>query len=293
MILETYNLSKKYGPIIATEKISLEIKEGTAFGLLGPNGSGKTTTLGMVMSVLNPDNGWFKWFGSKPDKATYKRIGCLLEVPNFFPYLSLKKNLEIIARIREVESGDIDRVLDETGLLNRKNTRFDTLSLGMKQRMAIGSALLGNPEVLDLDEPANGLDPEGIAEVRSLILKQRERGKTIIMASHILDEVEKVCTHVAILKKGEVITSGEVDKLLQMDDMIIVSTDKPEILKAELESGGLAKSVTISGNSLEIIPAGGTDSATINRLAYEKGVVLTELRIRKSSLEEQFLQLVK
>ena len=293
MILETANLSKRYGSIIAADNITLQIEEGTAFGLLGPNGSGKTTTLGMAMSVLKPDSGWFKWFGSEPDSLVYKQIGCLLEVPNFFPYLSLKKNLEIIARIRMVEMDDIDRVLDETGLLNRKKSRFDTLSLGMKQRMAIAATLLGNPGVLVLDEPANGLDPEGIAEVRSLILKQRERGKTIIMASHILDEVEKVCTHVAVLKKGAVIASGEVDTLLKMDDMIIVSTGKPEIFKAELESRVLVKSVSINGNSLEIIPADDVDSATISKLAYEKGIVLTELRIRKSSLEEQFLELIK
>ncbi len=293
MILETANLSKRYGSILAADKITLQIEEGSAFGLLGPNGSGKTTTLGMVMSVLKPDSGWYKWFDSEPNSPVYKQIGCLLEVPNFFPYLSLKKNLEIIVRIREVEMSDINRVLDETGLINRKNSRFDTLSLGMKQRMAIAATLLGNPGVLVLDEPANGLDPEGIAEVRSLILRQRERGKTIIMASHILDEVEKVCTHVAVLKKGTVIASGEVDKLLQMDDVIIVSTDKPEILKAELESRVLVKSVIINGNSLEIIPAGGVDSAAINKLAYEKGIVLTELRIKKSTLEDQFLQLIK
>ena len=293
MILETVSISKRYGPIIAADNITLQIEEGAAFGLLGPNGSGKTTTLGIVMSVLKPDSGWFKWFGSEPASSVYKQIGCLLEVPNFFPYLSLRKNLEIIARIRMVEMGDIDRVLDETGLLNRKTSRFDTLSLGMKQRMAIAATLLGNPGVLVLDEPANGLDPEGIAEVRSLILKQKERGKTIIMASHILDEVEKVCTHVAVLKKGKVIASGEVDKLLQMDDLIIVSTDKPEILKAELESRVLVKSVTINGNTLEIIPINDVDSAAINRLAYEKGIVLTELRIRKSTLEEQFLELIK
>ncbi len=293
MILETANLSKRYGAVVATNNVSLQIEEGSAFGLLGPNGSGKTTTLGMVMSVLKPDSGWFKWFGSEADNMVYKQIGSLLEVPNFFPYLSLNKNLEIIARIREVELGDIDRVLDETGLLNRKKTRFDTLSLGMKQRMSLAAALLGNPRVLLLDEPANGLDPEGIAEVRSLILKQRERGKTIIMASHILDEVEKVCSHVAVLKMGEVIASGEVDKLLQMDETIIVSTDNPDLLKTELESGGFVKSVTISDNSLEIVPAENTDSAAINRLAYEKGIVLTELRIRKSTLEEQFLELVK
>jgi ABC-2 type transport system ATP-binding protein len=293
MILETNELSKRYGSIIAADGISLNVEEGTAFGLLGPNGSGKTTTLGMVLSVLSPETGSFRWFDSDHDYTAYKNIGSLLEVPNFFPYLSLKRNLEIIARIREVNTNDIDRVLDETGLLKRKGSRFDTLSLGMKQRMGLAAALLGNPRVLVLDEPANGLDPEGIAEVRNLILQQRENRKTIIMASHILDEVEKVCTHVGILKKGKMIVSGNVGDLLTMDDVIIASVDKPEEFKADIEKTDLVKTVTLSGNSLEIIPGEGKEASDINSFAFSKGYVLTELKIRKSSLEEQFLEIVK
>lgn len=293
MILETVDLSKRYGSIVAADGISISIERGTAYGLLGPNGSGKTTSLGIIMSVLKPDSGSFSWFGKKAVYSTYKSIGCLLEVPNFLPYLSLYKNLEVIARIREVDLTSIDRALDETGLLKRRKSRFDTLSLGMKQRMAIASTLLGDPEVLVLDEPANGLDPEGIAEVRNLILQQRENNKTIIMASHILDEVEKVCTHVGVLKQGRVIKSGVVEDLLRLDDMIIVGTDSPVELKKELTASGKVKSITLSGNKLEIIPAAGFDSGSINKLAYEKGIEITELRVRKSTLEEQFLELVK
>lgn len=293
MILETINLSKRFGSIVAADKINLGVEEGSAYGLLGPNGSGKTTTLGMVMSVLKPDSGEFRWFDKLAYSNTYKRIGCLLEVPNFLPYLSLYRNLELIARIREVSIDDIDRALDETGLIKRRGYRFDTLSLGMKQRLAIASTLLGDPEVLVLDEPANGLDPEGIAEVRNLILDQREKGKTIIMASHILDEVEKVCTHVGVLKNGKVISSGKVEELLLIDDMIVVGAEDIMKLKAEIEEAGIAKSVSLSGNTLEVIPSEGFDSGTINKLAYEKGIVITELRVRKSTLEEQFLELVK
>jgi len=293
MILETINLNKRFGSIHAVNNVSVAIDKGTAYGLLGPNGSGKTTTLGIVMSVLKPDSGEYKWFDQYANSNVYKHIGCLLEIPSFFPYLSLQKNLEVIARIREVNVSEIDRALDETGLLNRKKSRFDTLSLGMKQRLAIASTLLGDPEVLVLDEPANGLDPEGIAEVRNLILSQREKGKTIIMASHILDEVEKVCTHVGVLKQGKVISSGRVEDLLQIDDLIVVGAEDPVKLKTEIESAGIAKSVTLSGSTVEVIPAAGCDSAVINKLAYEKGIVITELRIRKSTLEEQFLELVK
>ncbi len=293
MILETVELSKRYGSIVAADGISISVEKGTAYGLLGPNGSGKTTTLGIIMSVLKPDSGSFSWFGKEPVYSIYKNIGCLLEVPNFLPYLSLYKNLEIIARIREVDLVSIDRALDETGLLTRRKSRFDTLSLGMKQRMAIASTLLGDPEVLVLDEPANGLDPEGIAEVRNLILQQRENNKTIIMASHILDEVEKVCTHVGVLKQGKLIKSGAVEDLLKLDDLIIVGTDSPAELKKELMASGKVKTISLSGNKLEIVPEEGFDSGSINKLAYERGIEITELRIRKSTLEEQFLELVK
>jgi ABC-2 type transport system ATP-binding protein len=293
MILETFELSKRYGSIVAADSISISIERGTAYGLLGPNGSGKTTTLGIIMSVLKPDSGSFLWFGKEAVYNIYKNIGSLLEVPNFLPYLSLYKNLELIARIREVDLSSIDRALDETGLLTRRKSRFDTLSLGMKQRMAIASTLLGNPDVLVLDEPANGLDPEGIAEVRNLIMQQKENGKTIIMASHILDEVEKVCTHVGVLKQGRVIKSGIVEDLLKMDDLIIVGTDSPLELKKLLEASGKVKSVTLSGSVLEVIPEDGFDSGSINKLAFERGLDITELRVRKSTLEEQFLELVK
>ncbi|HUS86425.1 MAG TPA: ATP-binding cassette domain-containing protein [Bacteroidales bacterium] len=293
MILETKQISKRFGSIVAADRIDLSVGEATSYGILGPNGSGKTTTLGIVLSVIKPDQGWVKWFGKEPAPSSLKQIGSLLEVPNFFPYLSLARNLEVIGRIKEVDLSEIDRVLDETGLLDRKKSRFDTLSSGMKQRLALAAALLGNPKVLVLDEPANGLDPEGIAEVRNLIIDQREKGKTIIMASHILDEVEKVCTHAGILKKGQMIASGEVSELLKMDDVIIIGANDILTLKKIVEASGLVKNITLSGNHLEVVLARGQDVSSINRLAYEKGVILTELRVRKSTLEEQFLELVK
>ncbi len=293
MVLETNHLSKRYGPIRATEDISIAVEEATAFALLGPNGSGKTTTLGIVMSVLKADSGSFKWFDNEPSPSTYRRIGSLIEVPNFFSYLSLRRNLEVIARIRGTELQDIDRALDETGLLKRASSRFDTLSLGMKQRLALASALLGNPDVLVLDEPANGLDPEGIAEVRNLILEQKKSGKTIIMASHILDEVEKVCTHVSILKKGKTIASGKVNELLVTDDIIVIDSGNNELLKQGLSEKGLIKSAVIKDSMLEIVPVAGVSSGIINRFASEKDIVINQLYKKKSTLEEQFLELVK
>ncbi|MBS0010734.1 MAG: ATP-binding cassette domain-containing protein, partial [Bacteroidales bacterium] len=257
MILETKQLSKSYGPVRAAEDISLTVDRGTAFGLLGPNGSGKTTTLGIVMSVLKADSGYYRWFGEEAGPATYRRIGSIIEVPNFFNYLSLRRNLEVVARIRGTAVTDIDRVLDLTGLLKRSSSRFDTLSLGMKQRLALAAALLGNPEVLVLDEPANGLDPEGIAEVRRIIIEQKQEGKTIIMASHILDEVEKVCNYVTIIKRGKTLASGKVNELLVRDDIIVIESDNNEALKKGLLEKGLVKSAVIKDDTLEIIPSSG------------------------------------
>lgn len=293
MILETKQLSKSYGPVRAAEDISLTVDRGTAFGLLGPNGSGKTTTLGIVMSVLKADSGYYRWFGEEAGPATYRRIGSIIEVPNFFNYLSLRRNLEVVARIRGTAVTDIDRVLDLTGLLKRSSSRFDTLSLGMKQRLALAAALLGNPEVLVLDEPANGLDPEGIAEVRRIIIEQKQEGKTIIMASHILDEVEKVCNYVTIIKRGKTLASGKVNELLVTDDIIVIESDNNEALKQGLLEKGLVKSAVIKDDTLEIIPSSGVSPGHLNRYAAEKDIVVSQLYVRKNTLEEQFLELVK
>lgn len=292
-LLETFNLSKNYGPLKAVKELNLVVEEGIAFGLLGPNGSGKTTTLGMVMSVLRPSGGTFKWFGENPSPSNNKKIGCLLETPNFFPYLSLYKNLEVLARIKGIDNVEINRVLAETNLSKRSLSRYDTLSLGMKQRMALASVIMGNPDVLVLDEPANGLDPEGIAEIRNLILTQKEKGKTIILASHILDEVEKVCSHVGILKQGTLISSGRVSELLNSEVLIIIKTDMPHELKDELLKAGLAKRAVISGTNLEVVPNSNISTADITKFSVEKNIPITEIFIRRNTLEEQFLEVVK
>lgn len=292
-VLETFDLSKSFGKLLAVNRINLCIEKGTSFGLLGPNGSGKTTTLGMVLSVLNPTGGTFKWFGKDTSPETYLKIGSLLETPNFFPYLSLHKNLEILARIKMVPIPEIEETLEQTGLGNRRNSKYNTLSLGMKQRLGIAAVLLGTPEVLVLDEPANGLDPEGIAEMRNIIIDQRERGRTIILASHILDEVEKVCTHAGILKQGKLLVSGKVSDLLKNEDIVVVRTDKPGELQKELISANLAMKINVAGDLLEIVPSQGITASEINKFVIGKGINITEIFLKKNTLEEQFLELVK
>ena len=201
-ILTVENISKNYGNIKALKGVSFSVPAGCVYGILGPNGSGKTTLLGIIMNVLKATGGSYKLFDENATDAHRKKIGTLLETPNFYHYLSAVQNLKISAAIKGHGEDDIDNVLHTVDLFKRKDSPFSTFSLGMKQRLAIGAALLGDPDVLVFDEPTNGLDPVGIAEIRSLIKELSAKGKTIIMASHLLDEVEKVCTHVAILKQG-------------------------------------------------------------------------------------------
>ncbi|MEI7982280.1 MAG: ATP-binding cassette domain-containing protein, partial [Bacteroidota bacterium] len=208
-VLSVNQISKQYGKIQAVKELSLEVARGQIFGLLGPNGSGKTTTLSIILDLIK-GNGNYEWFGDPPSKESRKRIGSVIESPNFFPYLDAITNLKIVADIKDMDYEDIDRVLLLAGLSERKKSKFRTFSYGMKQRLAIASAMLGNPEVLILDEPTNGLDPQGIAHIRELILSVAYQGTTIILASHLLDEVQKICTHVAVLSKGKKLFDGKV-----------------------------------------------------------------------------------
>lgn len=292
-VLSIQNLSKNYGKIRAVDNLSFTVEKGTVYGILGPNGSGKTTTLSVITGVLHPASGSYRWFGNKPEKWQRKRMGSLIEIPNFYPYLTLFQNMQIVARIKNVPEEDINRVLGITDLLKRKHSRFDTLSLGMKQRLSFASVLLGDPEVLVLDEPANGLDPEGIAEVRRIIMSERDKGKTIIIASHILDEVEKVCTHVGVLKMGKLIASGRVDELLVMDRVVIMSAPDNTKLKEILEKSGLVKSIKEDVDSITATVLSETEPGEINKYVIEKGITLTRLEVNKPTLESQFLELVR
>ena len=292
-VLQIQHLSKSYRRITALKDLSIEVSPGHVFGILGPNGSGKTTTLAIITGVLRQDSGFFTWFGRIPVSRLRKRIGSLIEAPNFYPYLDLQKNLLLVARIKDKPAYDIERVLKTTGLWERRKSRYETLSLGMKQRLALAAVLLGDPEVLVLDEPANGLDPEGIADVRMIIKQEAEKHKTIILASHILDEVEKVCTHVAVLKKGGTIAQGRVHELLAAEVPVVAVCGAAEKLSEELVRAGMTLSVERRGNELSLILKKEFNAGDVNAFAFKKGIVLTHLETRKKSLESQFLELVK
>lgn len=292
-ILKVNNLTKWYGKIKAIENLHFEVNKGRVVGLLGPNGSGKTTTLATILGIIKPNKGSFSWFNEPEGVLANKRIGALIEVPYFFPYLNLERNLEIVAKVRGRGHNEIGKTLGIVGLDTRAKSPFSTLSLGMKQRLALASALLGDPEVLVLDEPTNGLDPEGIAEVRNVIIEQSERGKTIILASHILDEVEKVCNDVIILKNGSSISQGTVKELLTDKETVTISADDYEGLLRILSS---IEGVEIIKKGQEKITVSLDERLTtskINKLLLDQGIVLSTIETHKKTLESQFLELVK
>lgn len=298
-ILSIHNLTKNYRNVRALDNVSLAVPPKTVFGILGPNGSGKTTLLGIVMDVIRASGGSYSWAGEPlPAHDLRKKIGTLLETPNFYHYLSAEKNLQIAARIKGRGEADIEKVLKMVNLYERKDSRFSTYSLGMKQRLAIASALLGDPEVLVFDEPTNGLDPAGIAEIRELIRQLYKEGKTIIMASHILDEVEKVCTHVAILQKGVLKTVGPVSELMSN-----TSVDSKTVLLVEIaaaDNNALrnlvqqidgVELVTEAEGLLELTCSENITGEYLNRYCFEKGMVLQKLNVKKKSLETRFLEI--
>ncbi len=292
-VLKINNLSKNYGNIQAIRNVSFEVNKGEVYGLLGPNGSGKTTTLAVVLGILNANGGSYQWFDEPFTKLARRRIGSLIETPNFYPYLTLWENLKIVAKIKNAPDEDINHALGVANLLKRKHTNFGHLSLGMKQRMSMASVLIGNPEVLVLDEPTNGLDPEGFAEVRNIIQSQAKEGKTIIIASHILDEVEKVCSHVAILKSGELIANGRVGELLSSDETVFIQSERINELTEILNDSELTSKVYMVENDLAVVLNANFKSADLSKFCFEKGFPLSKIVVKKQSLEDQFLELVK
>lgn len=291
-ILNISQLSKSYGKVKALQQLDMSIERGQVHGILGPNGSGKTTTLGILLGVLKSDSGSFEWFENPVLHHSLQRIGAILETPNFYPYLSAVKNLEIVRLIKGVEKHRIDEVLEQVNLAGRKHDKFSTYSLGMKQRLAIASALLNEPEILVLDEPTNGLDPQGIAEVRELIMRIAREGTTILIASHLLDEIEKVCSHVTILKQGKRLFSGPVDEVFATAGMIEIGAEDRDALEKACISYPGVKTVSHNARKLSLNLEEKVDPAALNKFLIDQGIVVDHLVYRKSSLEQQFLELV-
>lgn len=292
-VLETKQLTKQYGRITAVNQLDLSIPKGTVFGLLGPNGSGKTTTLGMVLGAIRKTEGEYSWFESGHGHQLRKRIGAILEYPVFYPHLSGERNLKISAEIKQAGRDRIPEVLDFVGLGERGKDAFKTYSLGMKQRLAIASALVADPEVLILDEPTNGLDPEGIHDMRDLIIRIAETGKTIILASHLLDEVQKVCSDYAVLKKGKCIHKGNVKVDLEGNGGWILRGDNLEKLQSIAGSIDFISNMEIHDGSIKVNASDKVTGSEINKAFYERGIILSELSETRNTLEQKFLELLK
>lgn len=291
-VLNISNLTKQYGSITAVNNLSLEINSGEIYGLLGPNGSGKTTTLGMILGIIQKNSGSYQWFdGQYQEHDARKRIGTLLETPNFYPYMNAIQNLEIVAHIKKAKNPPYEELLELVNLLHRKNAPFKTYSLGMKQRLAIAGALIGDPDVLIFDEPTNGLDPQGIAEVRNTIRQIANRGKTIIMASHILDEVEKICSHVAIIKNGNLLATGTVGSIISNDKQIEISSKDVTQLYDLFKDYSKVNKITSDENILTLSAQEDLTAGEINELCFQKNITLTHLVVRKKSLEAEFLEI--
>lgn len=293
-ILTIQNLHKRYGGIQALKNVSFEIKKGHVYGILGPNGSGKSTTLGIVLSVVNKTSGEYSWFDGKiQTHEALKKVGAIIERPNFYPYMTAQENLKLVCKIKDIKYTKIQEKLELVGLNDRKDSKFSTFSLGMKQRLAIASALLNDPEILILDEPTNGLDPQGIHQIRDIIRKVAAQGTTILLASHLLDEVEKVCSHVVVLRKGAILYSGLVDGMSSNEGFFELQADDNKNLTTVLKTHpAVDKIVTEDGKVLVYLKTE-LESKDLNYFLFSNNIILNHLVKRKNSLEEQFLELTK
>lgn len=291
-ILTISNLNKRYGKLQAVKNVSLEIQKGNVYGILGPNGSGKSTTLGIVLNVVNKTSGEYQWFnGNVPVHEALKKVGAIIERPNFYPYMTANENLELVCKIKGINYSKIQEKLEIVGLEERKDSKFSTFSLGMKQRLAIASALLNDPEILILDEPTNGLDPQGIHQIRDIIRLIALQGTTILLASHLLDEVEKVCSHVLVLRKGEILYSGTVEGMSDKGFFFeLKAEDNKQVYSALLDHPEVEKCILEEDKVIVYVHSHFT-AANLNRFLFEKNICLTHLIQRKNSLEEQFLEL--
>lgn len=292
-ILSLRNLNKKFGHVHAVNNLSFDIQKGNVYGILGPNGSGKSTTLGIILNVVNKTSGNFTWFnGELSTHQALKKVGAIIERPNFYPYMTAIQNLELICKIKEIPTDKIEEKLKSVNLYERKDSKFRTFSLGMKQRLAIASALLNDPEILILDEPTNGLDPQGIHEIRVIIQNIAQNGTTILLASHLLDEVEKVCTHVVVIRKGIKLYSGRVDEMSVSNGFIDLKVDRDEIRFIEvLEKHPAIQKVHKEQETFIAILNKDFSASEMNAYLFENGFSVSHLVKRKPSLEKQFLDL--
>ena len=294
VVLRTIGLSKTFGKFEAVKKINLELRRGEVFGFLGPNGAGKSTTVGMILGLIAPTSGSIELFGVKQDGkhwAALRRIGAIIEEPAFYPYLSGWDNLLVLANsIGHIPESKITEVLERVSLLDRSKDQYGHYSMGMKQRLGIASTLLRDPELIILDEPTNGLDPAGTKEIRDLIPQLAEENRAVLLCSHLLHEVELVCSKVAIIKQGTVVANAPIKELLSRGNILQIKVTDKEKATALLRSLSWVKSVKTEGDYL-MVDVPGDRSGEVNLALAQKGIMVTELVNRTASLESVFLEL--
>ena len=291
-VIETYDLTKRYGRgALAVDRVSLEVRKGQVFGFLGPNGSGKTTTIGMLLGVITPTAGRIALFGADDARGLQRarlRTGATLEQPNFYPYMSGLDNLRIVANVKGAPRREIDRVLDVTGLTARRKSRFRTYSLGMKQRLALAAALLNDPDLVVLDEPANGLDPDGMREIREIVTSLADGGKTVFLSSHLLWEVERMCTHAAIVSRGRIVRRGTVAELVAGSTIVELRATDVELLKQAVAMYPGATHIERRDQAV-VATLKEDDTAALNRWLGERGLYVSHLARRTRTLEDAFM----
>ncbi len=301
LVIETTDLSKRYRKIavkggvtdtIAVDHISFTVEQGQVFGFLGPNGSGKTTTIGMLMGIISRTGGSFRLFGGSTPQEIHQarqRTGGTLEYPNFYPYMSGLANLKLVANIKRKSMRDVEEVLEVVGMSKRQKGLFQTYSLGMKQRLALAATMLGNPELVIFDEPANGLDPDGMREIREIIGRLSDRGTTVFLSSHLLSEVERTCSHVAIIKKGRLLRQGAVSDVTSGAPMAVLKAADMNILEQAVTS--YPESHWVKRRDEYVVAELATDDlATLNRYLVERGIYVSELKLQHRSLEDVFME---
>ena len=291
-IIETDGLTKRFGKIVAVDGLSLTVQRGHVFGLLGPNGSGKTTTMGMLLGLTRPTAGSFRLFGEQGNNQdALRRVGAIVETPTFYPYLTGRQNLAYFQGILgRGTAQELDALLDQVSLADRADDRFHTYSLGMKQRLGLAYALLGDPELLFLDEPTNGMDPAGMAEMRDLIRSLGTEDRTVFLSSHLLHEVEQVCDSVVILSKGKLIAQGSVAELLQGRGQIRLRTTDNDEAVAVLAALDWVEEAGIE-NGTVVVTAPSEHAAELSAALGRADIYVTEMTSGQESLESYFLEI--
>jgi ABC-2 type transport system ATP-binding protein len=296
LAVETHGLTKRYSTgVLAVSDLSLLVKTGEVYGFLGPNGAGKTTTLRMLSGLLHPTSGTAIVAGGAPGSpASLARMGAMVETPAFYPYLSGRDNLRVVARYASVNKSRIDPVLTQVDLTDRAGHRFRTYSTGMKQRLGVAAALLKDPNLLILDEPTSGLDPQGTVEMRALIGDLRREGRTVLLSSHLLNEVELTCDRVGVIAKGKLVAEGTVDELRARSGgrTLLIRATPLEQAQRLLESLPISGQVRVVDGAL-VLSVDPSQAASINRRLVSDGIDVSELRVSEQSLEHVFLQLTE